>query len=249
MGRQKDLIHRAELTVDGQSVPLKIYAERRANARASIVKSGVIIRLPVLLNRHEAQEHIEQFKRWAVQQFRQKPQLFHHPRFRDYPDGQQLQVGRCAYLVRLHEIAGHNSKARLKDGVLELSLGRELELHRRREHTQKLVSKVVGQHQLPRIREKIMRLNDIHFQEKINHIRIKHNISNWGSCSRKRNINISSRLLFAPEAVIDYVCLHELAHLVQPNHSIRFWRLVARAMPDFREKERWLKAHGGECYF
>ena len=57
---------------------------------------------------------------------------------------------------------------------------------------------------------------------------LKYNHSNWGSCSHNGNINLSTRLLFAPEAVQDYVIVHELAHLVEPNHSDRFWALGSR---------------------
>jgi predicted metal-dependent hydrolase len=56
-------------------------------------------------------------------------------------------------------------------------------------------------------------------------------------------------LLFAPAEVIDYIIIHELAHLVEMNHSDRFWALVAAAMPDYVEKERWLKVNDHHCQF
>ena len=78
---------------------------------------------------------------------------------------------------------------------------------------------------------------------------MKYNHSNWGSCSSKGNINLSTRLLFAPDDVIDYVIIHELAHRIEMNHSPRFWKLVSDAMPDYKEKEKWLKVHGGKLGF
>ena len=66
----------------------------------------------------------------------------------------------------------------------------------------------------------------------------------FGSCSSKRNINIAYRLLFAPREVFRYVCLHELAHLKEMNHSKRFWSLVAGAMPDYKGHEKWLRDSG-----
>jgi predicted metal-dependent hydrolase len=77
----------------------------------------------------------------------------------------------------------------------------------------------------------------------------KNNVSNWGSCSTKGNVNISTRLLFAPEMVIDYVFIHELAHLVHHDHSDRFWKLVEEKMPDYMQAEKWLKKHSEDCYF
>jgi len=56
-------------------------------------------------------------------------------------------------------------------------------------------------------------------------------------------------LLFAPDEVIDYVCIHELAHLKERNHSPEFWKLVEGALPDYREKEKWLKENSDQCWF
>jgi predicted metal-dependent hydrolase len=73
---------------------------------------------------------------------------------------------------------------------------------------------------------------------------IRNQRSRWGSCSRAGRIALNYRLVQMPPAVCDYVMLHELMHIKQPNHSRRFWRLVEAACPDFREAERWLKVHG-----
>jgi predicted metal-dependent hydrolase len=62
-------------------------------------------------------------------------------------------------------------------------------------------------------------------------------------------LNFSSRLLFAPQDVQDYVIIHELAHLIELNHSDAFWQLVADAMPNYSEKENWLKENGAACRF
>ena len=65
----------------------------------------------------------------------------------------------------------------------------------------------------------------------------------WGSCSSDGSISLNWKLVAAPEAVIDYVIIHELAHLVHPNHSERFWRLVEQFCPDRKIHSRWLKAN------
>jgi len=67
--------------------------------------------------------------------------------------------------------------------------------------------------------------------------------SRWGSCSSKGALSFSWRLVFAPEAVIDYVVAHEVAHLVEMNHGPRFWRLVASLVPDVDKSRAWLKRH------
>jgi hypothetical protein len=67
--------------------------------------------------------------------------------------------------------------------------------------------------------------------------------SRWGSCSSSGALSFSWRLIFAPEAVIDYVVAHEVAHLVEMNHGPRFWRLVATLVPDVDKPRVWLRRH------
>ena len=75
-------------------------------------------------------------------------------------------------------------------------------------------------------------------------ISIRHQKTRWGSCSAKGNLNFNCLLMLAPEDVRDYVVVHELCHRKEMNHSNAFWAEVARVVPDYREKERWLKENG-----
>lgn len=74
-------------------------------------------------------------------------------------------------------------------------------------------------------------------------VRIKHNVSNWGSCSRKGNINLNLNLMRLPEDLRDYVILHELCHLRHPDHSPRFHALLESLCPDHRLKEKELRKY------
>ena len=75
-------------------------------------------------------------------------------------------------------------------------------------------------------------------------VSIRNQRSRWGSCARDGNIALNYRLVQMPEAIRDYVLLHELMHLRQQNHSPRFWRLVGQACPGFKDAERWLRIQG-----
>lgn len=74
-------------------------------------------------------------------------------------------------------------------------------------------------------------------------IRINGAKTRWGSCSRKGDINFTYRLMFVPEELIDYVVVHELAHLKEMNHSDGFWSIVERAMPDYRARRKRLREY------
>ena len=75
-------------------------------------------------------------------------------------------------------------------------------------------------------------------------ISIRNQRSRWGSCSRGGRIALNYRLIQMPPWVREYILLHELMHLRQPNHSRRFWSLVASVCPAYRDAERWLKTRG-----
>lgn len=79
---------------------------------------------------------------------------------------------------------------------------------------------------------------------RINAISLRDTTSRWGSCSSRGNLNFSWRLAMAPIAVQDYVAAHEAAHLVEMNHSQRYWATLARIMPDYQERRDWLKREG-----
>lgn len=79
---------------------------------------------------------------------------------------------------------------------------------------------------------------------KYNRIFVKNQKTRWGSCSRLRNLNFNWRLIMAPIQVIDYIVVHEIAHLAEMNHSDRFWRLVGHACPDYKARRKWLRENG-----
>ena len=79
-------------------------------------------------------------------------------------------------------------------------------------------------------------------------ISIREQKTRWGSCSSKGNLNFNWRLIFAPEDVLDYIVVHELAHRKEMNHSPAFYAVVASVLPDYKKEQRWLKEHGNSLW-
>jgi predicted metal-dependent hydrolase len=75
---------------------------------------------------------------------------------------------------------------------------------------------------------------------RFNKVYVKNQTSLWGSCSRKRNINLNRNLLFLPRHLVEYVLQHELTHLEHLNHSEKFWSAFTQVLPDCRELRREL---------
>lgn len=68
--------------------------------------------------------------------------------------------------------------------------------------------------------------------------------SRWGSCDHRQRITLNNRLIMTDQAIIDYVIIHELCHMLEMNHSPVFWSHVAKYCPDYKARRRWLRQNG-----
>ena len=237
------------LDVNGCQYLVKIHYEHRKNSSVSIRRTNINIRIPSFLDRNEKVRELFSMKMWAKKKLMENPKRFKPVPQKIYSDGDTLVIGDKEYTLRIEFKDKRNSSARLRERTIYLSISNNLSKKQQNEHISSLISRCIGQKRLPQLQRKIEELNKKHFQQNLKKIFFKYNKSNWGSCSHAGNINISTRLLFAPDDVLEYVCIHELAHLIEHNHSDRFWTLVAQAMPDYKTKEKWLKEKGDAYRF
>jgi predicted metal-dependent hydrolase len=82
----------------------------------------------------------------------------------------------------------------------------------------------------------------------VKRVSVRDQSSRWGSCSTTGALSYSWRLILAPPFVLEYLAVHEVAHLVEMNHSARFWRLVNRLCPDVARAKVWLDVHGTDLH-
>jgi predicted metal-dependent hydrolase len=82
----------------------------------------------------------------------------------------------------------------------------------------------------------------------IRRIAVRDQSSRWGSCSTTGVLSYSWRLILAPSFVLNYLAVHEVAHLLEMNHSPRFWRLVKRVCADSERAKVWLDVHGSDLH-
>ena len=240
---------KAYVDIEGCQVPVKIFREKRWNTRASLRAKYAILRIPSGFSHNQEREAIQWITDWLEQQFTKKPQLKEQFAERIYRDGDTLKVGPKTYTLRISYSDLKTHRANRFGEVLQIQLTK----HDSPEHTKKsiqhLLSRVIAQDFKPMIVKRVLEINERYFQQPISGVKLNYSSSRWGSCSSNGNINLSTRLLFAPQPVIDYVIIHELAHRIEMNHSPKFWALVARAMPDYKQKERWLADYGHLCRF
>lgn len=239
----------AEINVQGVSYPVEVVIEPRRGSRFSITRKRIIMRIPIGASADVVRQELGRLQGWVSELVVKKPNTLVHFAEKEYKTGQVLTVGTRQYFLDLvvEERASHTGK--MVGNTIALRLSNRATGKQQHKAIQTLLSRVVAGDFYPEVARMVHDINAGSFNRPIKKIYLKHNHSNWGSCSSDGNVNLSTRLLFAPIDVQQYVILHELAHLVELNHSDRFWKLVEQHMPDYQTKEKWLKEHGGKCNF
>jgi len=241
--------YRALISAGGLELPVDITLERRRDTRFGITGKRATLRVPLGVPPDFVQKQLSELEAWVHKVFLEKPALRAPFLGKTYQTGDVLEVGQRRYVldVNIEERGTHSGK--LIGDTIHLQISAKSTSANRTRAIKTLLSRVVAGDFYPEIRRRVLDWNDRTFRQHIKSINLKYNHTNWGSCSAHSNVNLSTRLLFAPNDVQDYVILHELAHLVELNHSDRFWALVESYMPGYQEKERWLKANRAKCDF
>lgn len=237
------------ISASGLELPVEITLERRRDTRFGITGKRVTLRLPAGVQPDFIQGQLAKLQDWVQEAFLKKPALREAFIHKTYQTGDVLEVGQRRYVLDVSIEARSSHTGKLIGDTIHLQLSEKSTPTNRTKAIKTLLSRVVAGDFYPEIRRRVLDWNDRTFRQHIKSINLKYNHSNWGSCSAYSNVNLSTRLLFAPDDVQDYVILHELAHLVELNHSDRFWALVEGHMPDYQEKEKWLKVNRTKCDF
>jgi len=239
-----------KIQLHGHEVPVRLLEERRPSSRVSISGGVITIKLSAWLSKTQKQEQVQSFMDWVKEKTVKRPELLKpKPSFRLYEEGSKIKQYNEEFLIHIQASKTEFAEVKVRSGELILLFPEQGTPRQKQRMASKLVARIMAIHFKEKVSNRLKELNDLHFQKPLHRVTLKNNVSNWGSCSTKGNVNISTRLLFAPEMVIDYVFIHELAHLVHHDHSDRFWKLVEEKMPDYMQAEKWLKKHSEDCYF
>jgi predicted metal-dependent hydrolase len=243
------LKYSASIHAGGLDIPVDITLERRQDTRLGLTGKRATLRLPMGAQPDYVRLQLKKLEDWVAEVFLKKPIMRQPFERKTYQTGDLLNVGPRRYFlsVQIENRATHSAK--LIGDTIHLQLSEKATPNHLQKSVKTLLSRVVAGDYYAEINRRVLDWNDRTFRQHIKSVNLKYNHSNWGSCSSNNNVNLSTRLLFAPVEVQDYVILHELAHLVELNHSDRFWSLVERHMPDYQEKERWLKVNRSACDF
>jgi len=235
--------------INGTSFPVRLYKEWRANRRVSIGKNAIIVRIPMISSLLHKKEHEIWAKKWLEQQLINNSAVFSHFKLQEYRDGHELRTTKKSYTLHLSKGKQKTASAKCIENDIVFKIPQNISQQSEHKVIHTLLGRILAQDNIALIKSRVKWFNDHYFQCEIKSVRLKNNKSNWGSCSSTGNINISVRLLFAPDDVQDYILIHELAHLKELNHTSKFWKIVENVMPEYRKRERWLKENNHLCNF
>ncbi len=213
-------------------------------ATAKVKGNEIIIRVPVHWPREEGFRTFLSLEKKIIKSITRKPQRFGTAKIA-FTDGQEVMLLGKTFRIAARQGTARHSSARLAGEAVEVTLATGLDERSRAKHVSNLARRVISRALHPAVAERVRILNEKHFSAPVKRVFLKETSSCWGSCSENANINLHFALLFAPPEVMDYVIIHELAHLKENNHGEAFWRLVGTAMPDYAERRKWLKENAG----
>lgn len=229
--------------INGSQIPVKVVAESRRSYRIAFAKREVILRFPIQALQEE-EKFVQWGKDWLSRTIKDKPSLAHKYNGENIePEQMELSILNHTYQIHKKLAERPSGLIQLRGKDIHLSIPAHLSQLDQIEMRRKLISKFVAKAFKPYIIGLVNRINHEHFGFMINNVSLKYNRSNWGSCSVKRNINLSTRLLLAPEGAIRYVIIHELCHLIHMDHSAAFYAEIEKRMPEYRTWEVWLREH------
>lgn len=244
----KQVVH-----LSGFNVPIHIYIERRKGSRISLLKNKINVRLPNYLSQSDRQKELKKLLDWASVRLSKKDIYNKQHLDKDYWHDQSITIMNDFWSLdfqsdpnekRIRAKVDHTNHIIAFTGDFD-----QYQVEQINKNVRKMLIKIFQDQYKLKIYNLVSKINDKTIAKPFNSVQLKYLNSRWGSCSVKGNINISLRLLLAPIDVIEYVILHELCHLQEMNHSVKFWSLVSQFMPNYKPKERWLKENGHLCDF
>lgn len=196
---------------------------------------SVVVHAPEGTTEEKIQEVVESKRQWIYEKTR------HDQKYREvpHPPGKEMVNGESAlYLGRHYQIEIAT------DGATEIRFNQRFMIPATYAGGQK---KALRSWYFDRAKKKILpRVKSFAnvLGVEFDNARIVDNRYRWGSCTTKDNVNFNWRLIKAPMYVLDYVIVHELTHLLEANHTPRFWNIVRAQSPNMEKAKQWLRENG-----
>ncbi len=237
------MIQKTQIQIDNLFHNVIVHIERRNSIRASITKTGINIRIPKHLSYIQRNLEIKKLTTWAIKKIKSTPQRTSNKKV--YAQGDIIKTHSKIYKLQIETRDSIKNFAKITDSHIIIKIANHHNDESKQKYISKQLRKLLAKEHLAELKYHVQRLNEIHLNKKFKKVSYKYTVGRWGACnSTTKEINLSTRLLLAPLPILEYVIIHELAHLIEPNHSKRFWNIVKSIDPNYKEKKKWINANG-----
>lgn len=220
-----------------KDIRYKLVRSRRKTASIYIERDGkVSVLVPEKLTARQVEDILESKRKWIYQSLAEWQDLNANRIHRDYVNGEGfLYLGRSYQLKLVSDLA---EPLMLKDGYfcLRATKGAVPDA----DSAFREFYRAKGLVKIPSRVEYFQAKMDVE-PKSIKIMDLKHR---WASCTSSGNLNFHWKCMMAPLTIIDYIVVHELAHLIHANHTAAFWNELDKVMPDFQERKSWLRDNG-----
>ena len=214
-----------------------IRTDRVKSASIDVEDNLVKVTVPKNLSDERIEELIKGRILWIKQKLAlQATAIISKPK--EYVDGEAF-----AYLGRNYRLKcanGTEESVKLRSGYLNVTTKNG---KRNSEYIKAAIEQWYRTKALSRLIDKTRRYSAILKVEPTS-INLKDYKAMWGSCSPKGVVSYNWRIILAPHKIVDYIVVHELCHLIEPNHSSKYWKQVRSVIPDYENSKEWLKNNG-----
>jgi hypothetical protein len=214
----------------------------RRTAQAVVKNSDIIITIPKSVGYFEADRLFRDLKGRILKKLQRRRKVYPGKSELFFMDKQVVGIRGREFNINVSDQSYRKtSTAKIYGDAVKIFLAKDLPVANRNEHISRLARSAISKVLMPELVSRINDINSAHFNSELGRVRFKDNMTNWGSISKRNNINIDFRLFFAPVEIMDAIIYHELAHTKHRNHSKAFYDLLLGIMPDYKERLRWLR--------
>ncbi|WP_411843109.1 M48 family metallopeptidase [Salinicoccus sp. HZC-1] len=225
-----------------------MYSEVRNDLKITVnLINGVEVHAPADIDEKILSQLLYKKAPWIVQKIEELNEVKHTIQPIEFVSGEKLP-----YLGRNYRLKVYREN--IKDASIQFHQGRFIAKvpndWSQKEVQYHLEQEMISWYKVHGTKKVIERANI--YQEMINvvprSLTLKSQLKRWGTCTQNGDIYLNWRLVMAPVGVIDYVLVHELAHLIELEHNEKFWRIVRHTLPHYKASKEWLRVHGMELH-
>jgi len=219
-----------------------IRTNRLRTATIKVVGNKVEVSVPQLLSDARIKDLLMKKSTWIKRKLIDHSQIA-LPKPKEYINGEAFPYMGRNY--RLKVVKGSENAVKLTQGYIQVTVARTAKVN-----DQLIRDLLVNWYMdlaIARLKEKTLK-----YAKQLGvipkSISVRDYKSRWGSCSVKGDISYNWRIILAPQEIVDYVVVHELSHMIQHNHSPKYWKLVEKIFPNHQDCREWLKVNGSRLF-